>query len=200
MNDLVHVIYRKDVTVDKCSNEEADKIFIENYWMIRKRRSRRISYSVEHLGEKVAWIQCADPFGTKLAKPFQLFDINESVELARGYFLENIPCNIESCAIAMVLRRITNDWFMSFNALKKIVIVYQDLDIEQQGIVYRALGFKPYGLCKRARYYAKPKHGNSTGKKIIWAKALRPLNGKHYKINIPMYPSIPIFKIDMGFI
>jgi len=190
MGDLTQFIYRKNVTVEKCSNDEADKIFIEKYWMNRKRRSRRISYSVEHLGEKVAWIQCADPFGTKLAKPLQLFDINDAIELARGYFLENIPCNIESCAIAMVLRKITIDWFLAFNVLKKIVIVYQDLDIEQQGVVYRALGFKSYGSCKRARYYSKPKHGNSTGKKIIWARALRPINGKHYKVFMPLYPSI----------
>jgi hypothetical protein len=190
MSDLVQVIFRKDVTVEMCSNEEADRIFIEKYWMSRKRRSRRMSYSVEHMGEKVAWIQCADPFGTKLAKPLQLFDINDAIELARGYFLDKIPCNIESCAIAMVLRRIVYDWYLSFNVLKKIAIVYQDLDIEQRGIVYRALGFKSYGTCKRARYYSKPKHGNSTGNKIIWARALRPVNGMHYKINMPYYPSI----------
>ncbi len=88
MDDLTQFILRKDVAVEMCSNEEADKIFIDNYWMTRKRRSRRISYSVEYLDEKVAWIQCADPFGTKLAKPLQIFDINESIELARGYFLD----------------------------------------------------------------------------------------------------------------
>jgi hypothetical protein len=63
MGNLAQFIRRKDVIVEICSNEEADKIFVDNYWMTRKRRSRRISYSVEHLGEKVAWIQCADPFG-----------------------------------------------------------------------------------------------------------------------------------------
>jgi hypothetical protein len=178
-------IKREDVIIWPCPNREADDIFVRYYWMKRVRRSRRLSYTVIYDGAKVAWIQCADPFGTKLAKPLEIFEINDAVELCRGYFIEEAPSNIESCAIAKVLRLIPNDWYYSFGVTKKLAIVYQDLDSNQKGVVYQALGFKPYYYCNRARHFSKPKRGNSHGRKILWAKSLRRVNGKHYKVNMP---------------
>jgi hypothetical protein len=135
--------------------------------------------------EKVAWLQCADPFGTRLAKPLQTFDINESIELCRGYFIDNTPSNMESCAIGKVLRQIVNDWYNNFMVIKRIAVVYQDLDANQKGIVYKAAGFKPYAKCGRARHYSVPSRGNRPGNKIIWAKALKAVSGMHYKTIIP---------------
>lgn len=176
---------RENVIITQCTNVEADEIFMRQYWMKRIRRSRRLSYSVFYKREKVAWIQCADPFGTKFAKPLEIFKINDAIELCRGYFLEDAPSNIESCAIGKVLRLVPNDWYDNFGVIKKIAIVYQDLDSNQKGIVYQALGFYPYYYCKRARHFSKPKRGNSHGRKILWAKTLRRVNGKHYKVNMP---------------
>ena len=64
-----------------CENKEADEVFLEHYWMKRIRRSRRLSYVVYYLYSKVAWIQVADPFGTKLKQPLQNFDISEVIGL-----------------------------------------------------------------------------------------------------------------------
>ncbi|HMD87936.1 MAG TPA: hypothetical protein VKF38_02125 [Anaerolineaceae bacterium] len=177
-------IRREDVKIMLCSNIEADEIFLENYWLKRKRRSRRISYSVCYHGKQVAWIQCADPFGTKLAKPIDQFSINDAIELCRGYFIDCAPDNIESCAIAKVLRNIPNDWFNLFGVIKKIAIIYQDLDAGQKAIVYKALGFKNFGNCTRSRHYLHPARGDSNGHKILWARALRPVTGQHYKVNL----------------
>jgi hypothetical protein len=153
--------------------------------MKRIRRSRKLSYVVFHRSEKVAWVQCADPFGTRLAKPLQAFGINEAVELCRGYFIDKAPANIESCAIGMVLRLLPNDWYSNYGIVKKVIVVYQDMDAGQDGTVYRALGFRPYAQCVRARHYAKPARGNSQGRKVVWARGLRPVSGHHYKVTMP---------------
>lgn len=158
---------------------------MREYWMKRIRRSRRLSYSVFHRLEKVAWIQCADPFGTKLARPLQVFDIGEALELCRGYFLDEAPSNIESCAIAKVLRRVPDEWHDSFGVIKKLAIVYQDLDAGQKGIVYRALGFRPYARCVGARHYTEPTRGGSEGHKVVWARKLRRVSGQHYDVEMP---------------
>lgn len=178
-------LFRSDVEIRVCENSEADQVYIENYWLKRIRRSRRISFCGFYKGKKVAWVQCADPFGTKLAKPIQMFEINESVELCRGYFIEETPSNLESCVIGKVMKVISNEWFKRFNVTKKIAIVYQDLDAGQRGIVYKAAGFKPYAKCRRARHYSVPARGNSKGNKILWAKALNPINGHHYNVVMP---------------
>ena len=178
---------KEDVLVLPCANEVADDIFSHHYWLKRKRRSRRLSYSVSYQGLEAAWIQCADPFGTKLAKPLQIFDINDAIEICRGYFIDDTPSNIESCAIGKVLRLIPNHWYTSFGIVKKVAIIYQDIDAGQQGIVYRALGFVPYLRCPRARHHSKPTRGNSHGNKIVWARALRPVSGQHYKVCLPKY-------------
>jgi hypothetical protein len=183
--NCISPLRREDVVIQKCSNKEAEEIFGRYYWLKRIRRSRRLSYTVLISGEQIAWVQCADPFGTKLTKPLQSFDINEAVELCRGYFVEEAPANIESCAIGKILRILPNDWFSSFHVIKKIVIVYQDIDVGQRGIVYQALGFLPIASCRRARHYSKPTRGNSNGNKIIWARALRPVSGNHYQISMP---------------
>jgi len=178
-------VRRSEVYIESCSNKEADDVFLKHYWMRRIRRSRRLSYSVFYLGEKVAWIQIADPFGTKLTKPLQVFDLQDVVELCRGYFIDDAPSNIESCAIGKILRVLPNDWFRRWGIMKKIAIVYQDVDARQRGIVYRALGFKPYAFCIRARHYMAPTRGNSNGNKILWARKLRPISGRHYKVLMP---------------
>jgi hypothetical protein len=178
-------IRREEITVERCDNPEADKVFVEQYWMKQIRRSRRISYVVILGGKKVAWIQCADLFGTKLTKRLQRFDINEAVEVCRGYFIDDTPRYIESCAISKVLNLIPNEWYSEFKVIKKIAIIYQDIDAFQKGIVYKALGFSPYGLCTHARHYSKAKHGNSRGNKIVWARSLHPVCGMHYKIIMP---------------
>lgn len=180
---------RHDVDLIPCTNEDADAIFSQNYWMARQRRSRRISYSASYHGTTVAWIQCADPFGTKLARPLQVFDINDAVELSRGFFLEDAPENIESCVIGKVLRQTPNDWFSRFGAIKRLAIVYQDLDAGQRGIVYAALGFIPYGICSRARHHSMPTRGNSRGRKILWARALRRVNATRYDTQLPPAPT-----------
>lgn len=180
------MITRESVMVIPCDNHEADFIFNKNYWMNRTRRSRRLSYTVIYGGTNVAWLQCADPFGTKLAKPLQMFDINDAVEICRGYFLEDTPCNIESCAIGKVLRIIPNDWYTHFGKIKKLAIIYQDTDAGQKGIVYRALGFMPYSRCAHARHHSKPTRGNSHGNKILWARALHPVSGHHYSVLLPI--------------
>ena len=96
------MVRQSDVHVHPCINKEADDVFIQHYWMKRVRRSRRLSYAVFHCDEKVAWVQVADPFGTKLKKPLQTFEMQEVVELCRGYFIDNTPANIESCAIGKI--------------------------------------------------------------------------------------------------
>ena len=176
---------RRDVLIRPCDNRQADDIFLRHYWMKRIRRSRRLSYSVLYRNEEVAWIQCADPFGTRLAKPLQRFDIQEAVELCRGYFVDSAPGNIESCSIAMVLRFLPNDWYRAFGVVKRIAIVYQDLDAGQKGIVYKALGFAPYGRCHRARHHLASTRGNSRGNKMIWARGLRAVSGQHYRALLP---------------
>jgi hypothetical protein len=183
----MHEIFvrRSEVYVESCANKEADDIFLQHYWMKRIRRSRRLSYTALYNGEKVAWIQIADPFGTRLTKPMHVFDLQEVVELCRGYFIDDAPSNIESCAIAKMLRILPNDWYSRWGIMKKIAIVYQDVDVHQQGIVYKALGFKPYACCIRARHYMSPTRGNSVGNKILWARKLRPTSGQHYKILMP---------------
>jgi len=178
-------VRQSDVHIKACANNEADNVFMQHYWMKRVRRSRRLSYIVSHCNEEVAWIQVADPFGTKLAKPLQAFDIQEAVELCRGYFIDAAPANIESCAIAKILRVLPNDWYSCFSVMKKLVIVYQDVDVKQRGIVYRALGFKPYACCVRARHYTAPTRGNSSGNKILWGRGLKPVSGQHYKVLMP---------------
>src|SRR5574341_1738531 len=180
------VVRREDVSVKLCNNSEADHVFVHQYWMTRVRRSRRISYEVWYNGVRVGWIQCADPFGTKLAKPLQVFDINEAVELCRGYFYDDAPSNIESCAIGKVLRQVPNQWYKDFKVIKKVALIYQDIDVAQKGIVYRALGFVPYAKCLRARHYSAPKHGDSKGQKILWARSLSPVSGQHYKVIMPV--------------
>ncbi len=179
-------VRQADVHVQPCSNKEADEIFLAYYWMKRIRRSRRLSYAVFYCNEKVAWLQVAEPFGTKLTKPLDCFNIQEAVELCRGYFIDAAPSNIESCAIGKILRLLPNDWYKNFSAMKKVVILYQDIDAKQQGIVYRALNFKPYAFCVRARHYTEPKRGNSSGKKILWARGLRPVSGQHYSLSMPV--------------
>ena len=153
--------------------------------MKRIRRSRRLSYAVLHRLEKVGWVQCADPFGTNLAKPLQKFDVGDAVELCRGYFFDEAPSNIESCAIANVLRRLPDEWYQSFGVIKKLAIVYQDIDAGQKGIVYKALGFKPYARCVRARHYTSPTRGSSSGNKVVWARSLRRVSGHHYDVKMP---------------
>jgi hypothetical protein len=179
---------RTDVSVIQCPNREADTVFADKYWMPRVRRSRKLSYAIQYREDTVAWVQCADPFGTRLAKPLQAFDIDDALELARGYFIDEAPQNIESCAIAMVLRRIPNDWYSKFGVIKKIVIVYQDLDAAQAGTVYKALGFAPYALCVRARHHTNPTRGNTRGHKIVWARHLRRVNAGRYDVHLPEPP------------
>jgi hypothetical protein len=166
-------IRRTEVHIQPCDNQEADNVFIKHYWMKRIRRSRRLSYAVFHVNEKVGWIQAADPFGTKLIRVLQAFNIQEAVEVCRGYFIDEAPANIESCAIGMILRMLPNNWYRRFNIMKTLAIVYQDIDVNQRGVVYRALGFKPYAYCVRARHYTAPKRGNSFGNKILWAISCR---------------------------
>jgi hypothetical protein len=178
-------VKKTDVRIQLCTNKEADDIFMQHYWMKRVRRSRRLSYQVFHRTEKVAWIQIADPFGTKLTKSLQLFDIQDALELCRGYFFDHAPAYIESCAIGKILRQLPNDWYNTFGVVKKLAIVYQDIDAKQRGVVYRALGFKSYGDCVRARHYTAPTRGSSSGHKIVWAKGLKPVSGRHYKIAMP---------------
>jgi hypothetical protein len=178
-------VRRSEVYIQSCANKEADDVFLQHYWMRRVRRSRRLSYAVFYSGEKVAWIQIADPFGTKLTKPLQVFDIQEVVELCRGYFIDDAPSNIESCAIGKILRVLPNDWYSHWGIMKKIAIVYQDVDVHQRGVVYKALGFRPYACCIRARHYTAPTRGNSIGNKILWARKLRPTSGQHYKVLMP---------------
>ena len=161
--DIPEIMVRQsNVQVQQCNNKEADDVFIQHYWMKRIRRSRRLSYLVFHRNEKVAWVQLADPFGTKIKKPLQVFELHEVVELCRGYFIDSAPSNIESCAIGKILRLIPNDWHKSFGITKKIAIIYQDIDAKQRGVVYRALGFKSYGYCVRARLHTAPTRGNSS--------------------------------------
>ncbi|MFC2042023.1 hypothetical protein ACFLTV_00765 [Chloroflexota bacterium] len=181
---------RSDVYIQPCTNKEADDVFIQQYWMKRVRRSRRLSFAVFHCNKKVAWIQIAEPFGTRLTKPLQTFDIQEAVELCRGYFIDAAPANIESCAIGMALRLLPNTWYSSFGLIKKLAIVYQDLDVKQRGVVYRALGFKPYACCIRARHYTTPARSNSSGNKILWARGLKAVSGQHYKVLMPETISI----------
>lgn len=175
----------REVAVEICMNKQADDVYKKNYWLKRVRRSRRISYVATYRGKEVAWVQCADPFGTKLAKPLQIFFINDAVELCRGYFIDDTPSNMESCVISKVLRRIANDWYKRFKVIKKIATVYQNLDADQQGVVYKASGFRPYAKCARARHFLMPARGDSKGKMIIWARALRPISGAHYDICMP---------------
>lgn len=196
-------VRKSDVHIQPCTNKEADDVFMQHYWMKRVRRSHRLSYDVFHYTEKVAWIQVADPFGTKLTKSLQVFDIQEAVELCRGYFIDAAPTNIESCAIGKILRRLPNDWYSSFGIVKKLAIVYQDVDAKQRGVVYRALGFKPYGYCVRARHYTAPTRGNSSGNKILWARGLKPISGQHYKVLMPetnyeTFPSAKVTDVPMG--
>lgn len=185
-------VKRSQLSVRLCDNSVADTKVLTYYWMPRLRRSRRMSYEVALEGEPVAWVQCADIFGTKLAKPLQIFDVQEAIELCRGFFLDNAPTNTESCAITMILRRLAKDWYEKFCILKKIVVVYQDLDFGQPGIVYKASGFLPYATCVRARHYISPARGGTKGSKkgykIVWARALRRINGQHYKISMPEHP------------
>jgi hypothetical protein len=176
---------REKLSVEVCENHVADQVILKHYWMPRIRRSRRLSYLVRYAGRKVAWVQVADVFGTKLAKSLQSFSVAEAVELCRGYFRAAAPTNIESCAIAAILRRLPNDWHMQYGVTKKIAVVYQDLDAGQAGVVYRAMGFKPYALCVRARHFRLPSRGGSTGKKVVWARALRPVSGHHYRVALP---------------
>lgn len=178
---------RNEVMVEVCANEEADAIFRQHYWLKRVRRSRRISYIATYKEKKVAWIQCADPFGTRLAKPLQIFDINDAVELCRGYFIDETPCSMESCVIGKVLRRIPNDWFQRFEVIKKIAIIYQNLDVGQKGTVYRASGFYPYARCTDARRYTMPARRKSKGNMVVWARALRPISGAHYTVRLPEF-------------
>jgi hypothetical protein len=182
---LEKAVRKADVRVQECTNKEADDIYLNSYWMRRMRRSRRLSYSIFYRDEKVAWVQIADPFGTKLKKPLQVFELHEVIELCRGYFVDSAPANIESCAIGKILRLVPNDWYKSFGIIKKIAIIYQDIDARQRGVVYRALGFKSYGYCVRARHHTAPTRGNSSGNKIIWARGLRPVSGQHYKVLMP---------------
>ena len=191
------VVRKSNVHVRQCTNKEADDIFLQHYWMRRIRRSRRLSYSVFHYNEKVAWVQLADPFGTKLKKPLQIFEIKEVVELCRGYFIDSAPANIESCAIGKILRLLPNDWYKSFGIIKKLAIIYQDLDAKQRGIVYRALGFKCYGCCVRARHHTAPTRGNSSGNKILWARGLSRVSGQHYKVLVPGNDSVIIPKMNL---
>jgi hypothetical protein len=199
---LTKIVYRgikkSDVHIQPRNNKEADDIFMQYYWMKRVRRSHRLSYEVYYYNDKVAWIQIAEPFGTKLTKSLQVFDIQETVELCRGYFIDDAPINIESCAIGKILRRLPNDWHRSFGIVKKLAIVYQDIDANQRGVVYRALGFKPYGYCVRARHYTAPTRGNSSGNKIIWARGLKPVSGQHYEVLMPKinYEISPIAKVS----
>ncbi|MFC1967311.1 hypothetical protein ACFLV2_01525 [Chloroflexota bacterium] len=176
---------RSDVRVESCVNKEADDVFVQHYWMKRIRRSQRLSYTIIYQNEIVAWIQVAEPFGTQLTKSLQTFHINEAVELCRGYFIDDAPKNIESCAIGKMLRRLPNDWFREYKTTKKIGIIFQDINADQKGIVYKALGFKPYGYCVRARHYTLPTRGSSSGKKIVWARGLKPVSGRHYKVQLP---------------
>ena len=178
-------VRKSDVYIQQCTNKEADDVFMQHYWMKRIRRSRRLSYTVFHCNEKVAWIQVADLFGTKLTNPLQTFEIQEAVELCRGYFIDTAPAYIESCAIGKILRLIPNDWYRNFGIMKKLAIIYQDVDAKQRGVVYRALGFKPYARCIRARHYTTPTRGNSKGNKIIWARGFRPVSGQHYRVSMP---------------
>lgn len=179
------IIRREDVTTCRIENSEADEVFLSRYWLKRKRHSRRLSYAVFWKNEKVAWVQVADLFGTMLAKPLQMYSINEAIEICRGYFLESAPSNIESCGIANVLRRLPNDWYQSFGVIKKIAIIYQDMDYGQKGIVYRAMGFDSIAKTTHGRHYKSSSRGNSNGMKIIWVRALRPISGAHYKIELP---------------
>lgn len=178
-------IFRKDVKTWLCDNKEADEIFLSCYWIKRIRYSKRLSYCVFWKYNKVGWIQVAEPFGTRLAKPLQQYQIGEAVELCRGYFLDIAPLNIESCAIAMVLRDVPNQWYYYYGCIKKIAIIYQDLDYGQPGIVYKALGFHPYGETVNGRNYLSPSRGDSHGKKVVWAKTLRPISGRHYTNDLP---------------
>jgi hypothetical protein len=189
-------VRQSDVHIQPCANKETDDVCMQHYWMKRLRRSRRLSYVVFYYNEKVAWIQVADPFGTKLAKPLQAFDIQEAVELCRGYFIDAAPANIESCAIGKILRQLPNDWYSRFGIIKKLAIVYQDVDANQKGVVYRALGFKPYAYCIGARHYTAPTRGHSSGNKILWARGLRPVSGQHYKVLMPetSYITLPSVK------
>lgn len=178
-------VRRSDIHIEQCGNKEADNIFLRYYWMKRVRRSRRLSYGVFYGNEKVAWIQVADPFGTRLKTPLQTLELTEVAELCRGYFAESAPANTESCAIAMILRALPNDWYIRFGEIKKIAVAYQDVDARQRGIVYKALGFKTYGRCPRARHYMSPTRGNSSGNKMLWVRRLRPISGKHYQVTLP---------------
>jgi hypothetical protein len=182
---LIMTLRRGDVTTQQITNSEADEVFLEKYWLKRKRHSRRLSYGVFWKGEKVAWVQVADLFGTLLPKPLQMYSIGEAIEVCRGYFLESAPSNIESCGIANILRRLPNDWFQKFGVEKKIAIIYQDMDYGQKGIVYKAMGFNPIGETTHGRHYKSSSRGNSLGTKIIWARALRPISGAHYQIELP---------------
>ena len=173
-------VRKSDVTVMLCTNKEADDVFMQHYWMKRVRRSQRLSYIVVYQNEIVAWIQVAEPFGTRLTKSLQIYNINEAVELCRGYFIDEAPMNIESCSIGKILRRLPNDWYQNYNTIKKLSIIFQDIDANQKGTVYRALGFKPYGYCVRARHFTLPSRGSSSGKKIIWGRGLKPVTGQHY--------------------
>jgi hypothetical protein len=181
---------QEEVRIQLCPNKEADDIFLQHYWMKRIRRSRRLSYVVVYFGKKVAWIQIADPFGTKIKKPLQDFNIQETVELCRGYFIDDTPVNIESCAISKILRVLPNEWHSTFGITKKLVIVYQDIDAKQKGIVYKALNFRQYGYCIRARHYTTPTRGNRSGQKILWARGLKPVSGQHYIVSLPKTDSL----------
>jgi hypothetical protein len=178
-------LQREDVSIWPISNLEADEVFLEKYWLKRKRHSRRLSYAVFWKGSKVAWVQAADLFGTSLPKPLQKYSIGDAVEICRGYFIDSAPSNIESCGIASILRQLPNDWYQNYGVMKKIAIIYQDLDYGQKGIVYKAMGFKPIGKTTRGRHYKSSSRGNSKGEKIVWVRALRPVSGEHYKIDLP---------------
>ncbi|HQC64131.1 MAG TPA: hypothetical protein PK459_03410 [Anaerolineaceae bacterium] len=178
-------LYRKDVSVKLCSNLEADNVFLKNYWLKRKRHSRRLSYRIHWQKQAVGWVQVADPFGTQLTPALQEYSVSEAIELCRGFFLEEAPLNIESCGIAMVLRDVPNTWFINFGEIKRIAIVYQDLDFGQKGIVYKALGFSQFGRTVKGRNYLYPSRGDIRGEKVIWAKVLRPISGEHYKNILP---------------
>ncbi len=180
-------VRRADLSIILCPNPMVDQVMMAHYWMPRIRRSRRLSYCVRYRHDDVAWIQCADPFGTKLAGPLNAVDIQDAVELCRGYFLDAAPKNVESCGIAMVLRRLPGDWYRSYGAIKKIAIVYQDIDAGQRGVVYKAVGFRPYAHCVRARHYlTRARSTNSAGRKIVWARPLRRVSGTHYDIALPV--------------
>lgn len=130
---------RKRVTVQRVELEQARCMLQQFHYLHRTRVGRQINYAVMIDGVIDGVITYAYPM---MSSPLLGVPSDELVEFARLYLHSNIP-HTATCAIGQTIRRIKEDWAVSFPDAKPIRLVVSWSDTTRhKGTIYKAANFQ----------------------------------------------------------